>query len=433
MTTAALAFAAAYGAEVPINDDWFMVPALAGEEELASWLWAQHNQHRFPIAKAIFYTSFRLTGGFRTGLLLSVGLLSASAACLLYTARRMRGRSRLSDAFFPLALLCLGQWQNLVWSYQVAFTLPVFLSCLILSLAVRAETEWTPRAAVTAGLCVALMPLCGAIGLLLLPGLSVWLFYLARFLRHLPTPGRKLAHVAVALALFGAAALVLIYFHGYTRVKQHPSSPSLWAALESILAFLSLGLGTGGRFLWPAKGVGVAACLLLTAVRLFVAFRRDRGGRLRSLGLLLFLSSFVCLAVGIGWGRAGFGLEYAFESRYVALATPAVCAAYLAWEHLGKTAGRVIQTALCSVACLLFVPNVDSGLQPARALHSHVVDFEHDVLAGIPRPELVARYHRLIASVRRPADFAEDLASLRRAGFGIFKQLQEQPVGGPQE
>src|SRR5262245_61032249 len=29
MTTAALAFAAAYGTEVPINDDWFMVPALA--------------------------------------------------------------------------------------------------------------------------------------------------------------------------------------------------------------------------------------------------------------------------------------------------------------------------------------------------------------------------------------------------------------------
>jgi hypothetical protein len=333
----------------------------------------------------------------------------------------------------PLALLNLGQWQNLVWSYQIAFTLPVFLACLLLSLAVRLETEWTPRAAVTASLCVLLLPLCGAIGLLMLPALLVWLFFLARFLRRLPTPGRKFIHVPIAIALFGTVALALLYFQGYTPVKQHPSSPSWRAALESTLAFLCLGLGTGAKSLWQATGFGVAACCLLTAAGLLVVVRRNRGGRLRALGLLLFLSSVGCLALGIGWGRAGFGIEYAFESRYVSLATLTLCAAYLAWEHVGKTAGRVGQTALCAMACLLFLPNVDSGLQPARALHGQTVDFEHDVLAGTPRLELAARYHRLIAPVRRPTDFAEDLARLRRAEFGIFKQLQEQPARDPRD
>jgi hypothetical protein len=66
-------------------------------------------------------------------------------------------------------------------------------------------------------------------------------------------------------------------------------------------------------------------------------------------------------------------------------------------------------------------------------LHGHTVDFEHDVLAGTPRMELVTRYHRLIAPVRRPADFAEDLARLRRAGFGICEHLQEQPAGDPSD
>jgi len=44
---------AVYGRNVPLAEDWNMVPAMVGHEpNLVEWLWAQNNEHRLPLQKA---------------------------------------------------------------------------------------------------------------------------------------------------------------------------------------------------------------------------------------------------------------------------------------------------------------------------------------------------------------------------------------------
>ena len=48
-----------------------------GREPVLPWLWAQHNEHRLPLPRAVFLTMFRVTHDFRTGMNLQVAMLSA--------------------------------------------------------------------------------------------------------------------------------------------------------------------------------------------------------------------------------------------------------------------------------------------------------------------------------------------------------------------
>jgi len=61
-----LAFAlgiALYGRSIPLAEDWNMVPALLGHEpNVPAWLWAQNNEHRLPVARAIYLALLEFTG-----------------------------------------------------------------------------------------------------------------------------------------------------------------------------------------------------------------------------------------------------------------------------------------------------------------------------------------------------------------------------------
>jgi hypothetical protein len=43
---------AVYGRNLPLVEDWDMVPAITGHQpDLLEWLWAQTNEHRLPLEK----------------------------------------------------------------------------------------------------------------------------------------------------------------------------------------------------------------------------------------------------------------------------------------------------------------------------------------------------------------------------------------------
>src|SRR5205823_2555287 len=136
---AALAFVGRYGPDVPIGDDYDLVPALSGARPIAAdWLWSQHNEHRIPLPRLVLLASYRLSGyDFRAGMFVNVVLLAALAAGLIAAARGLRGATWYSDAFFALALLHGGHHANLLWSFQVAFVLATALAGAILLLIAR--------------------------------------------------------------------------------------------------------------------------------------------------------------------------------------------------------------------------------------------------------------------------------------------------------
>jgi hypothetical protein len=178
MSSVVLGCVAMYGHSVPLVDEWDIVPALTGQEQnLPHWLWAQHEEHRSPFPKAVFLVLLRISGGdLRIGIIANTLMLAGLSLAMILTARRIRGgQTRLADTFFPLALLHLGHWENMVWGWQIVFVIPTVLVCVWLLIIVRCPWPLPPKIAVTAGLTTVLLPLSMAIGLIFTPFVALWL------------------------------------------------------------------------------------------------------------------------------------------------------------------------------------------------------------------------------------------------------------------
>ena len=101
-----------YARDLPLAEDWNLVAPLTGQEpRLGSWLWSQNNEHRVPLPRLVMLVLLKATGGdFRSGMILNIALIAMLAAAMMEVARRIRGgRSRYTDAVFPILLLEVGK------------------------------------------------------------------------------------------------------------------------------------------------------------------------------------------------------------------------------------------------------------------------------------------------------------------------------------
>src|SRR5262245_3642263 len=99
----AVGFMLTYGTRwTPCLDEWHHLDAPL----TPGWLWAQHQEHRLPLAKLIWLVVLRLTDyNFFVGNVLQVGALAGMAAAMIVTAGQLRGGTAYYDALFPLAYL----------------------------------------------------------------------------------------------------------------------------------------------------------------------------------------------------------------------------------------------------------------------------------------------------------------------------------------
>src|SRR6516162_7895465 len=111
MTVASIVFVRHYTRNMPISDDFALVPMMTGHEPVSlGWAWAQHNEHRPFLSRLILAGLSRfVSNDFRTAKYVNVGLLSCSAATMMLLARRLRGSTRITDSVMPLSLLNLAQ------------------------------------------------------------------------------------------------------------------------------------------------------------------------------------------------------------------------------------------------------------------------------------------------------------------------------------
>jgi hypothetical protein len=414
-------------------DEWALIPALAGAETIdPAWLWAPHNEHRLPLPRLILLGLLRLAAGdFRAGMVANVLLLGGLSLALILAARRVRGRSAWSDAFFPLALLHWGHVENLLWGWQVGFVLATTLASLSLVLLVRQGPSPSPGSLSALGACLVGLPLCGAHGLLLAAPLSLWLLGsgLALGFTSRPRQGGK-ALLALAFSL-GALAVGGLYLIGLPRPG---TSPDLDPArvLRVGLQFLSASLGLVGSRQWPFAA-GLVGGLLLGAAILLASAIRSRPDQRLAGGLLAYLAAFLVLALGIGFGRGGAAGDPApgLASRYTALSVPGLCAVYLAFLIFGRSApARAVPLLLLLASALVLPRNLAQGLAQARDLKQSTDAFERDILAGRPPVFLADRYSRFPSAVYPHAYkslFPSLLEMARSAGLGFFAHLVEDP------
>ena len=421
------------GRNIPFEEDWLMVAPMTGHQsDLPGWLWSQNSEHRLPLPRLVNLALLRATGDFRATMVFDVLALGAVAAAMILVARRLRGgRTSLADGFFPLLLLQLGNWDNLVWGWQIQFVLPTVLACVVLLVIVARPGLPTRWGAAAAALALIGLPLSGANGLVFTPTLAAWLGY-ATWMRRDPAatsgPGDWLPAGAACLAVL----LCVVYFIGYQASPWNQPSPGLGASLMTTGKFLALSLGPAASKRWLLCG-SVAVLIFLTSLGLlFTAYREDRDQRLRIIGLLAFFAAAAVLALAVGWGRAGRAAETGrMPTRYVLLAAPGLCAVYFtalvssrAWVR------RLLPGALAAMIALLFPFNTRVGFERRAWFDAGFSSFERDLRAGTSRDQLASQHYPFMLHWDEPL-MAVSLQQLHDAGIGPFGEWQPGPAGPP--
>lgn len=425
LSVAVIDFVRTYTVDFPYFDEWDLVPAITGQQPVTlRWLWSLHNEHRIVIPRVLFLILGRFSGyDFGAGALFNACILAAAAAALIATARRLRGHTAYSDAFFALVLLNWGQTENLVWSFQVQFVISSALTIAVLLLIVR-PGPMTLRAALGLGVCTLLLPLVGGTGVAFVPALAVCILLAGRDVRGTAAGGRRWALVVWGLGLL-AVALTALYFVDYERPAMHPPSPSVGVTFDGALQFLTMGLGAAAKGAWPVTQYVLLILLGATVLALCREIVAGTERHREALRLVIFIGAMCSLALGVAWARTALAADAMFVSRYATLAAPLGCAMYFAWQLIGSPAlGRFVQVVLFCSALLLLIPNDQYGIQEGtlyRDLRANVVA---DLRAGVPVGELVKRHYAEMYYAG-PDVLEARMRSLRAHGIGVFKELRE--------
>jgi hypothetical protein len=422
------------GRNIPFEEDWLMVAPMLGQEpDVPRWLWSQNSEHRLPLPRLVNLALLRASGDFRSTMVFNVLALGLVAAAMIVAARSLRGGlTSPADAFFPLLLLHLGNWDNLVWGWQIQFVLPTVLACVLLLIVIADPRRQSRGVSIVGALALICLPLSGANGLVLTPALAAWFAY-AGWARWRGSGSDKLS----GSWLPGGAALVatllcVIYFIGYESSPWNEPSPSIRAALETTGKFVALAVGPAAASSWLLFGGLVTAILLVCLIALFAARGSWSDQHIRLAGLLAFFASFAVLALAVGWGRAGRAAATGrMPTRYVLLAAPVLCAAYFTLLLYGRERmQRAGPAALALLIAVLLPFNTHIGLQRRQWFGTGMVAFERDLAAGAAPTVLARRHHGFLLHWDEPL-MISSMRMLRDSGIGPFTQLPREPDQHP--
>ena len=417
---------------IPLADEWFLLDVAPRSFSL-SWLWEQWAEHRVPVAKAIWLGALRLTDyDFRFGNFFLILAWAAMAAGMILVSKAIRGRTSYSDAFFPLALLTLGQGVNFFWWWAVNQMIAPLVACILLMIIVLRGKDLPPRLALATAILLVLLPLCGPGGLPYVVVLAVWLAHWSY--RHWSAPNRIHPHITQVVLALTVLALLLVaaYFKGL-RLGGWPVAESPRAFVRTAVQLLSVSFGIAARDHWRVLGFGILALTLLSAVLLGAIWARQPAERSRALGLLLFLGAVCSLALVVAKARSGMSEDYIFFGTYVPLMVPLLCCAYFVSSlYIRPTMGPLIEVSLFSLAAILLIGNFDDVVDKGQWMSSRSRAMENDLDRGIPAFILAERHlapeiYHVFPEDRIVDEAARLLGRLQKAGVGVFAHMRANP------
>jgi hypothetical protein len=380
--------------------------------------------------------------------LIGLGVLSAG---MIWGARRLFGGTAYADAIFPISLLHFGFAENLLQGWNIQNVTVTVLAGVILLVIVTGASPLTIGQGLGVAVCLHLLPLSGAAGVVLTPPLAVWLAASGVLWLRSSGPHRlKKGLLQIGLGV-SAVCLAAVSSPSREELEAIPLHSHSWKeALKGSLAFLSQMFGPGAKSLWPFSGILGLGLLLLAAGIVVKAWWEDRGGRFRLFGLFCFLGAVAGLSLGLGWGRSGLGWQACYYPRYVAFAAPALCCVYFLSGRTGNVGTSrwerrtLLQMFLFTFSCVVLLDNARIGLKDGETVHSLASAFEEDVMSGMPTAMLADRYTGIMNPSDWPgvldpsnwpdpeevAPWAKDqvvlgLQLLRDARLGVFRHLRE--------
>jgi hypothetical protein len=384
-------YTAIYTRNIGIQEDWFMVGPWVGKEpDLLGWLWSQNNEHRLPLGRLIYLGLLKVTNDFRSGMVLSQLLMATLSLVLVWAMVQARnGVHRLSDILFPLALLHLGHWENLMWGWQIQFVSSTFLGGLVLALLIYAPTPRLGGSLVVA-VSLVLLPLSGANGIAVALGMVPWTVAVAFLQRR--TPG---SDVRVPIILLAAAALSvavsITYFIGYVRPYWSPPLANPAQLYVATQAYFAMATGTWSRIADGKVALVVLSILIFGGMVAILAFaRRWKSGDARAFGLVVFIGSNVALGLIIAATRGAY--PYPLPARYALFSIMPLLAALAALEFYGPRRFALAIGPAFAFAFLLFYPwNAKSGFEWRDWYVGGMQKVEADIVARRPLSSIAQR------------------------------------------
>ena len=406
------------------------------------WLWKTWAEHRIPLAKLIWKGVLQLTNyDFRAGNFLTVLGLSSTAGLMLWTAKKIRGRTILADAFFPLAILNVGQAQVFLWWWQVNHVLAPILATVLLSVVVVRSEQLRLADVRWIGVGLIVLVLCGPGGLPYVAVFATWLAVWTAANWRSFSPQKRQQSVWVFMPTLIALALMGLYFVNYTPYFpiNDPSSIPSWPPPAGMrdtaiatLQVLGMSLGIATKPHAELCGFAIFAVGLATIAMLIWRALKYSDDQLRTLGLMLFLATAAVLVFVIARSRAGMGLDYIYQGHYFVTVMPALCCMYLVWEIQGGVVGRLVQFGLVAAIAVLFPLNLVAAIQIGQDVRQRTAAFEHDVRNGIPASVLAER-HFASDLVPRAEKLAVILKDYKAHSIGIFKEIRDDPAASTEE
>lgn len=460
LTLAAFWLVLAYSVNMPATDEWSLIAVATGQQPLTwRWIFSEWNGHHVPLVRLILLALYKITNlDFRAACYLQV--VVASVTCLILLRAARREDSSWTTLLFPLALLGWFHWYNWVCGWQIQFTIPVCLACLLIL--PGAEKRVLLRA-----LGLAIMPLFGTNGVLLALPIIGWC--LVRSLKD-----RSAAGAALAILLAFENAVCLIGLHnteidryrpgvvfrlqdllqtlgsiiGYTDEGDVPKRPNLLLVI-AVLVFLgaSIALRCRQRIVSLNRdqrkvlfaAFAAALCCALPALGLLqmyhgtAAYPFDIWQLTGLLVLLLALTSLgsnvqsalivgtLATAVVVVVNRRVF-FTYVQIDRYPTLWLPLYVAVYFA----GRAGRRPLTLAMLMICLGSFVPAQVHLARRSGALHDFLEDARKGNIEDYYHEDRTGRHGRKYPVYYNPAGrFGDDLKRLQETQHPSFPQ----PVG----
>jgi hypothetical protein len=414
---------------LPVQDEWLELYQHL-ETPFGEWAFGHHNEHRYPLGRAVWAGVLRATGyDFRAPMFASVGLLTAAAVLLQLAAHKLRGFTHPIDALPVVLLLHWGHAFNLLMGYQVTF---VWLAYAMAGW-VWCGVNWGAGKRVGwawggAAYAVSLL-FGGGFGLAFTPVVAAWLGYsgvtLARDRRWLSAGLFLLLAVgAVGYSAWVYRTMPPLRTERLNPVRQpgkwltgsaeflgggvgewgpeHEGGPLRWSATAAVLGAFAGAAWAGGRWVWkhpPRRRAGVT--------------------------VLAVLAGATGCALAVGLVRTGGTLGGRF-------ATPAAGGLAVAVTVLGVAIrtgrGWSLTTAagVLAVAGLLGWLNYTPAHRLAYDLRSSLHGLKTDLQAGVPPTVLAGRHGGGFGVL--VGDFALDiLPRYKRHAVGVCSQMADDP------
>ncbi len=382
-TVACLVLVVSYGLNIIVNDQWNDVTVIRGSyTNFPDWslLWQPHNENRifFPnliVVALAHFDHFNITHEEFLG---TVMLIAAYA--LLILAHRRRSPSIPWLYYCPVMILglCLAQWQNMLWGFQMAWFLVMLTLAATVYLLDRIVLS---RSALIGAVVVAIIGSYSS-----LQGLTIWaagivlLFYRRRSVLQI------LAWVATAVVVifwyFFHFHSTLSYKPGYAH--QHPIFTLKFVLFEigDIAGVQIQHLGTSTTLNYPVFLFGIAlVCVAILSVVVACGLHRDTGSG-RPIGVALILVGLL-FALMVAQGRVFFGYSEASQSRYTTFNLLLLVGIYFILlptrvepvpARTKKQYLRPLRTAAAALIVIEIVVGTYNGIYAARANHQYQVE-----------------------------------------------------------